>query len=158
MYVHIGIVGRDRTTQLSLALLVIVSDSVTLGERTYNRMPRSQGAPRIASIAKGTTQKSHGYTTPGAKVTCTPRARPRLAHCSPSASLTFRWHERSTHRPAAKATRSLRKLWLAPLSMRVRPGAACPVPPLNYRSNLSSSCWPTIPAELPMHPSMGCGQ
>ena len=31
MYVHIGIVGRDRTTQLSLALLVIVSDSVTLG-------------------------------------------------------------------------------------------------------------------------------
>ena len=36
MYVHIGIIGRDRTTQLSLALLVIVSDSVTLGERAYN--------------------------------------------------------------------------------------------------------------------------
>ena len=36
MYVHIGIVGRDRTTQLSLALFVIVSDSVTLGERAYN--------------------------------------------------------------------------------------------------------------------------
>ena len=39
MYVHIGIVGRDRTTQLSLALFVIVSDSVTLGERAYNGWP-----------------------------------------------------------------------------------------------------------------------
>ena len=36
MYVHIGIVGRDRTTQLILALFVIISDSVTLGERAYN--------------------------------------------------------------------------------------------------------------------------
>ena len=65
-------------------------------------MPLSQGAPRIASIAKGTTQKSHGYTTPGANVTCTPRARPRLARCSPSASLTFKWHEQSTHSPSCQ--------------------------------------------------------
>ena len=36
MHVHIGIIGRDKTTQLSLALFVIVSDSVTLGERAYN--------------------------------------------------------------------------------------------------------------------------
>ena len=36
MYVHIGIIGRVRTTQLSLALFVIISDSVTLGERAYN--------------------------------------------------------------------------------------------------------------------------
>ena len=38
MYVHIGIIGRDKTTQLSLALFVIVSDSVTLGERAYNSL------------------------------------------------------------------------------------------------------------------------
>ena len=36
MYVYIEIIGRDKTTQLSLALFVIVSDSVTLGERAYN--------------------------------------------------------------------------------------------------------------------------
>ena len=36
MYVHIGIIGRDKTTQLILALFVIISDSVTLGERAYN--------------------------------------------------------------------------------------------------------------------------
>ena len=121
-------------------------------------MPRSQGAPRIASIAKGTTQKSHGYTTPGANVTCTPCARPRLTYSSPSASLTFKWHEKSTHSPTARATRSLRKLWLAPLSTRVRPSDACLVPPLNHRSNSSSSCWLAIPADLLTYASMGCGQ
>ena len=36
MYVYIGIIGRDKTTQLTLALFVIVSDSVPLGERAYN--------------------------------------------------------------------------------------------------------------------------
>ena len=36
MYIHMGIIGRDKTIQLSLALFVIVSDSVTLGERAYN--------------------------------------------------------------------------------------------------------------------------
>ena len=63
-------------------------------------------------MAKGTTQKSHFYTTPGANVTCTPRARPRLVHCSPLASLTFKQCDQSTHSPTARATRSLRKLWL----------------------------------------------
>ena len=42
MYVHIGIVERDRTTQLSLALFVIISDSVTLGERAYNSKANGQ--------------------------------------------------------------------------------------------------------------------
>ena len=37
MYVHIGIIGRDKTIQFSLALFVIVSNSVTLGERAYNK-------------------------------------------------------------------------------------------------------------------------
>ena len=49
MYVYIGIVGRDRTTQHSLALLVIVSDSVTLGERAYNNYNRF--IPDFAKVA-----------------------------------------------------------------------------------------------------------
>ena len=47
MYVHIGIIGRDRTIQLSLALLVIVSDSITLGERAYNTHSREKTDRRL---------------------------------------------------------------------------------------------------------------
>ena len=53
MYVHIGIIGRDKTTQLSLALFVIVSDSVTLGERAYNKWAR----PRL--LTAGATFLGH---------------------------------------------------------------------------------------------------
>ena len=118
--------------------------------------PLSQGALRIASMAKGTTQKSYCYTTPGANTTHTLCARPRLACFLPSASLTCKLHEQSINSPAAISICSLRKLWLAPLSIRVIPDVLCPVLLANYRSTSSNLCCPAIPTELPMCPSMGC--
>ena len=96
--------------------------------------------PKIASIASMTTQKSRVCTTPGAKITCTARAKPRLACVSPSASQILNFYILSMGIQAVAATFSHRKLWLASLSIKVEPWEIGPLLLQYQRSSSNNLC------------------
>ena len=120
----------------------------------------NNGISKIASIASGTTQKSRVCTTPSAKMTHTALAKPRLARFSPSASQKLSFHILSMGSHVAAATFSLRELWLAPLSIKVRPRETGSVLLPNQRSsykNLCSSDAPWVPPTV-IYPIKACRQ
>ena len=90
-------------------------------------MLRNHSIPKIASIASGTTQKLRVCTIPSAKVIHAACAKPRLANVLPSAGQTLSFHILSMGSCAATTTFSLRKLWLAPLSIKVNPWETGPL-------------------------------
>lgn len=103
--------------------------------------PRSQGKPSMASIAKGSTQKSHTCTTPGANSTRTLCARPWLVRNLLLAIQTYkRWLVSNTS-PVALATEADRKQWEAPLPTSAI-HLCCAQPTVHSNSN---SCSPAAP-------------
>ena len=103
--------------------------------------PCSHGRPNMASIANGTTQKSHTCITPGANSTHKLRVRPWLARNLPSAIRTDnRWLVSNTS-PASLATVADRKQCEAPLSMSAT-HLRCARPMVHSSSN---SCSPAAP-------------
>ena len=120
----------------------------------------NHGVPKITSITSGMTQKSRVCTTPGAKVTHKARAKPRLARVSPSASRTLSLHILSMGNRAVAATFSLRKLWLALLSIKVKPWETGPLLLPNQRlssNNLCSLDAPWVPPTV-IYPIKACRQ
>ena len=120
----------------------------------------NHGIPNIASIASATTQKSRVCTTPTAKVICTAHAKPRLARVSPSTSQTLSLHIFSMGSWAATATFMLRKLWLAPLLIKVKPWEMGPLLLPNQRSSAKNFCSSDAPWVLPtmIYPIKACGK
>ena len=117
--------------------------------------PRSHGRPSMASIANGTTQKSHTCVIPGANSTRTLCARPWLARNLPSAIRTYnRWLVSNTS-PASLATVADRKQCEAPLSMSAT-HLCCARPMVHSSSNSCSLAAPPtamLPAGKPTFPA-----